>query len=705
MAVVDTFSSSRRLSTRVRRAVSIIGLLSAAVLMITGLLLDRIAGSATHATSADTVVESPTAPLLSIPSDHSPVLDFSGPGTEARTPVRPRRTLALTFEDGPDQSWTPKLLDVLARHEAKATFFVVGAKVIQHPDVVEATIAAGHEVGNHSYSHQSLGSATGLRQRFELSATNVALANAGVTTRIMRPPNSSVATNLSAGELAAARQSGYLVVLTDNVASDASGTSADDIVTAVVPNGDEGAIVTFHDGGTDPARTIEAVDKLLTELSVRRYKFVTVSEFSGLALHAGIGKPSAIQRLAAFGVVSVMALSRWVGTFALIAALALLALMLLRAVVMIVFARKNLWFLQQRRVVAATTDLPSITAIVLANHNAEATHEVVRRVELSNYPTFDIVTVHSPSPEALRSALAQATGNVIVVINGDAHVEPRTLRELGTQFVNQKVGAVGGMVRLIKPAGLLGRMQHMTAVVGDCERLMFDELGHVMRMPHALVAYRREVLNAVGGLPADGIAQQTEVAMAVQRAGWKVAFAPNAGAWITPHATYASLLDTQRRSTFGSLQALAKHRSSSGPKPGGRLGRLAIPFAASSLLVAALGPFVDVFALVAVVKGRAWFGIGTWLAVNAVALAVSGFACFVDGERFRSLLALPAQQFVQRQMLGVATFAALRRVVRSRLRRVRFRRRNHPLPQPSQLVFERPLERSAHVERQPVGSR
>jgi peptidoglycan/xylan/chitin deacetylase (PgdA/CDA1 family) len=697
-------SSTTRMLTRARRLVSTLGLISAGVLLLTGIALGRIADSATHPTQADRAPVPSTAPLVSVASDHSPVLDFSGPGKEARTPVRPRRTLALTFEDGPDPRWTPKLLEVLARHNARATFFVVGAKVLDNPDVVEATIAAGHEVGNHGYSHQSLGPATRLRRRLELSATNVALANAGVTTRIMRPPNSSIAATLSSRELAAARQSGYLVVLTDRVADDAAGSSVDDVVTATTPTDDEGAIVTFHDGGTDPARTIEAVDQLLTQLSQQNYKFVTVSEFVGLELHASIGKPTVAQRIAALSVVSVVAISRWLGTIALVASLLLLALMLLRAVLLIVLARRNLWFLQQRRVIAATADLPSITAVVLAD-STHSTDEAVRRLELSNYPTFDILTVPDQTPDAYRKALAQATGDVIVLVAQGAHVEARTLRELGTQFTNTKVGAVGGMVRLIRPSHVLGHMQHMNSVVGDCERLMFDELGQVMRVPHALVAYRREVLGAVGDDPVPGLAEQTDMSLAIQRAGWKVGFAHNAAAWVAPQATYGSLLLQQRQMALGTVQALAKHRALSQRTRGGRLGRLAFPFAATSLVVGALGPSIDVFAVVSILQGRAWFGLAMWTAVNAVALAVGGFACFVDGERLRSLLASPVQQFVQRQMMGVAVFAALRRELGTRVPWLRKRHLSRTLLPPSQPATERPLERSAHVERQTVGSR
>src|SRR6266550_5614229 len=80
-----------------------------------------------------------------------PVLDLTGP--QLRSAPLPDKTVALTFDDGPDPKWTPEILDVLRRHGVPATFFVVGAAVARHPELVRAELAAGHEIGAHTFTH------------------------------------------------------------------------------------------------------------------------------------------------------------------------------------------------------------------------------------------------------------------------------------------------------------------------------------------------------------------------------------------------------------------------------------------------------------------------------------------------------------------------------------------------------------------------
>ena len=119
-----------------------------------------------------------------------PVLDLSGP--TARSAPLPDKTVALTFDDGPDPKWTPEILDVLRRHNVPATFFVVGTAAAEHPALVRAELAAGHEVGAHTFTHTDLGSVSATRAGVELSLTQSALAGAaGINTHLLRLPYSS----------------------------------------------------------------------------------------------------------------------------------------------------------------------------------------------------------------------------------------------------------------------------------------------------------------------------------------------------------------------------------------------------------------------------------------------------------------------------------------------------------------------------------
>jgi peptidoglycan/xylan/chitin deacetylase (PgdA/CDA1 family) len=204
------------------------------------------------------------------------------PGPATRVPVgtdvvwrggAARRAVALTFDDGPDPRWTPRVLDVLARHGARSTFFCVGERVAAHPELVRRTAAAGHELANHTWSHCHLGTTRPDRIRAELRRTHDVLTElTGRAPTLLRPPWGKI----DPPGLLAAGALGYRVVLWSHLvrggrpAEDAAATLA-----AVTP----GAIVLAHDGGPTPTdRLLDELDGLCGDLRADGYRLVTVSE-------------------------------------------------------------------------------------------------------------------------------------------------------------------------------------------------------------------------------------------------------------------------------------------------------------------------------------------------------------------------------------------------------------------------------------------
>lgn len=115
-----------------------------------------------------------------------PVIDASG--AQPRTAGPAAGTLALTFDDGPDPEWTPKILDVLRRHHVRATFFVVGTQVAAHPELARRIVAEGHQIGIHTFTHADLAAAPAWRRSLELREAQAVVAGAtGVTTPLLRP--------------------------------------------------------------------------------------------------------------------------------------------------------------------------------------------------------------------------------------------------------------------------------------------------------------------------------------------------------------------------------------------------------------------------------------------------------------------------------------------------------------------------------------
>jgi peptidoglycan-N-acetylglucosamine deacetylase len=194
--------------------------------------------------------------------------------------------MALTFDDGPNDPHTMHLLDVLAKHGAKATFFLIGKYVRQRPEIARAILAAGHEIGNHTESHPNLILVSAARLRQELADCNRALEDAlGTKITLFRPPFGGRRPNV----LRTARRMGLSPVMWSVTGSDWSAKSADKIYDKVRRQVDsrhkpQAEIVLLHDGGhlafgTDRSFTVEATCRLLERYAAKR--FVTVVDLSG----------------------------------------------------------------------------------------------------------------------------------------------------------------------------------------------------------------------------------------------------------------------------------------------------------------------------------------------------------------------------------------------------------------------------------------
>jgi peptidoglycan/xylan/chitin deacetylase (PgdA/CDA1 family) len=198
-------------------------------------------------------------------------------------PPRPGE-LALTFDDGPNPVWTPHLLDLLASHDVRATFFLVGSRAQAQPALVRQIVAAGHLIGNHSWSHLNLALCSARHIGEELSRTSQALEQiAGAPIRYFRPPFGARRPEV----LRAARRLGMIPILWNAMTSDWKNPSADSIASQLTRKIDSlarrghAANIVLHDGShADPAAnrapSIAAAAQLIAHYKPTR-RFVTIS--------------------------------------------------------------------------------------------------------------------------------------------------------------------------------------------------------------------------------------------------------------------------------------------------------------------------------------------------------------------------------------------------------------------------------------------
>ena len=187
------------------------------------------------------------------------------------------KVVALTFDDGPDPRFTPKVLEVLRRHGARATFFVLGSTAEQYPELLKQIAREGHDIGNHGYSHTKL---TGLNReqiRAEIRRTEKSISAAtGNRPVYLRPPFGFYNREV----LEAAEELGYTVILWTREADtrDYARPGSRTIARQAVRNATAGSIFLFHDGGGDRTQTVLALDEILQSLTAKGYRFLTLDQ-------------------------------------------------------------------------------------------------------------------------------------------------------------------------------------------------------------------------------------------------------------------------------------------------------------------------------------------------------------------------------------------------------------------------------------------
>ncbi len=193
------------------------------------------------------------------------------------------RKLALTYDDGPNEAATPQLLDVLARHNVKATFFVLGRFVQQKPEIVRALASAGHTIGNHSWDHPRLIFASNAELRRQIEQTQSAIFDAcGVTPTLFRPPYGG----RRPGTLDAVRALGLEPVMWNVTCYDWKPTTADKVFAHAQRQIRGGDVILMHDGdqacmGADRSHTVEATDRIVAHYKAQGFEFVTIPEMMG----------------------------------------------------------------------------------------------------------------------------------------------------------------------------------------------------------------------------------------------------------------------------------------------------------------------------------------------------------------------------------------------------------------------------------------
>ncbi len=186
-------------------------------------------------------------------------------------------TVALTFDDGPNGVYTPKILDILKQHNVRATFFVLGSLASRRPDVIRRIIAEGHEVGIHTWNHGNLTKLSPAAIRADIGRCSkllTALIEGGPPLRWVRPPYGAI----NSGVRGTLKEMGYGVAMWTIDTGDWRRPGVDTIYRRAISRARDGSVVLMHDGGGPRSQTVAALARIVPELQKRGYLLVTMSQ-------------------------------------------------------------------------------------------------------------------------------------------------------------------------------------------------------------------------------------------------------------------------------------------------------------------------------------------------------------------------------------------------------------------------------------------
>ncbi|WP_416465180.1 glycosyltransferase [Sphingomonas sp. VDB2] len=621
-----------------------------------------------------------------------------------RTGYRPHE-VALTFDDGPDPVWTPPILDILRQAHVPATFFVIGENAMMHPGLLRQIVAQGSEIGNHSYTHPNLAQVWDRGVSLELNSTQrLVEAYTGRAMRLFRAPYFGDAEPTTADEIGPAleaQKAGYLNVGLHVDPGDWTRPGADAIVARTVAQIEDGSadrsaqIILLHDSGGDRAQTVAALPRIIKALSARGYRFVPVSALAGLT-PAQVMPPVRGADLAAVRVD--------VAIFLVLAAIAVTLKWLFFAVILfgigraVMLAGLALGSRSPRNRIAPPAIQPDIfvSVIIPAFNEAKVIETSVRRVLASQQVGLEVIVVDDGSTDAtsrivadsfadearvrlltltnggkaaaLNRALEIARAPIIVALDADTQFEPSTIARLARWFADPAIGAVAGNAMVGNRINLVTRWQAVEYVTAqNLERRALARFGAITVVPGAVGAWRRSALDAVGGYPLDTLAEDQDLTIAVQRAGWRIAYDTEAVAWTEAPESFGALSKQRFRWAYGTLQCLWKHRSIWRERKPAGLAWVGLPQAwLFQIGFALVSPIIDLALVVSAidtalrVHQHGWAQTQSdvlrmalyWIAFTAIDVACGAVAYRLEPreQRYPALL-LVAQRFIYRQIM------------------------------------------------------
>ena len=515
------------------------------------------------------------------------------------------KKVAITFDDGPDAQWTPRILDILKKYNVKATFFMIGEVAQNNVGVMQRVFDEGHEIGNHTFTHPDISEISNTQVDLQLNLTERLFGSKlGVQPLYFRPPYSidqEPDTNDQAAPVDRIQGLGYLIVgnkIDTNDWDEHPRKTPAEISAAVFQQIADmeghpdrmGSIILMHDGGGDRTATIAALPVLIEALRAKGYEIVPVHELVGRTRAEVMPPLNRSQRWQArFDSIAFFFFSFFNHVVIYVF---YLGDVLMSARLIIIGICATIDRFRKRKNFATPDYCPKVAVLIPAYNEEKVIARTIRSVLMSNYKNLRIVVIDDGSSDstyqtaidtypseiaagrltvitkpnggkadALNFALESTTEEIYVGIDADGVIAHDAITNLIPHFANPKIGAVAGNAKVGNRVNLWTRWQALEYITSqNFERRALDLFDVVMVVPGAIGGWRTAAVKAGGGYATDTVAEDADLTMNLLEQGYSVIYEDRTLAFTEAPVNANGLMRQRFRWSFGILQAIFKHR-------------------------------------------------------------------------------------------------------------------------------------------------
>ncbi|TFF34205.1 glycosyltransferase [Mucilaginibacter psychrotolerans] len=611
--------------------------------------------------------------------------------------------VVLTFDDGPDPDFTPRILDILKREKVPASFFIVGSMAEKNIPLLKRIYDEGYEIGNHTFFHPDISTISIDRVNLELNATRKLIESVtGRSTILFRPPFNADAEPQTLAEVipvAESRRQSYITIGESIDPWDwQPGVTADSIVARTIRQKDNGSMILLHDAGGDTREeTVKALPEIIHYFKAHGYQFTTIADVLDKTKDDLMPMPTSDDKTVWGRFYDVVIVGFFLGNkFIFYLFLSAIFLALGRIVLIGVLAVRQFMGDKKERV-APTSPLPAVSIIVpayneevtaaatiesllkLEYHNFEVlfiddgskdnTYEVVKAA-YDNHPLVRVLTKpNGGKASALNFGIAQAKYDYVVCIDADTQLRSDAIYQLMSYFTDAEIGAVAGTVKVANEINIITRWQSIEYITAqNMDRRAFDLINSITVVPGAIGAFSKEAIAKAGGFTYDTLAEDCDLTMRILKAGYIVKNSAEAVAYTEAPESLNMLLKQRFRWSFGVIQSFWKNRDALFNKKYKFFGMVGMPnILIFQILLPLFSPLADLMMIFGLLGDKPEKILIYYVVFVLVDFLVAIIAFKMEKESYKKLVYIIPQRFIWRQLMYYILFKAIRKALKGEL--------------------------------------